>query len=43
MSETEHRVGLSREGCGTSQRVVKGVGMRAVRGRVAVVGRNGKR
>ena len=32
MSETEHRVGLSREGCGTSQRVVKGVGMRAVRG-----------
>ena len=32
LSETEHRVGLSREGCGTSRRVAKGVGMRAVRG-----------
>ena len=32
LSETEHRIGLSREGCGTSWRVAKGVGMRAVRG-----------
>ena len=32
LSETEHRVGLSREGCGTSRRVTKGVGIRAVRG-----------
>ena len=32
LSETEHRIGLSREGCGTSRRFVKEVGMRAVRG-----------
>ena len=32
MSETEHRIGLSREGCRTSWRFAKEVGMRAVRG-----------
>ena len=32
LSETEHRIGLLREGCGTSRRFVKEVGMRAVRG-----------
>ena len=32
LSETEHRIGLSREGCGTSRRFAKEVGMRAVRG-----------
>ena len=32
LSETEHRIGLSQEGCGTSQKVTRGVGMRAVRG-----------
>ena len=32
MSETEHRIGLSQEGCGTSRRFAKEVGMRAVRG-----------
>ena len=32
LSETEHRIGLSREGCGTSWRFAKEVGMRAVRG-----------
>ena len=32
LSETEHRIRVLWEGCGTSQRFVKGVGMRAVRG-----------
>ena len=32
MSETEHRIGLSRESCGTLRRFAKEVGMRAVRG-----------
>ena len=32
MSKTEHRIGLSQEGCGTSWRFTKEVGMRAVRG-----------
>ena len=32
LSETEHRIGLSQEGCRTSRRVARGVGMRAVRG-----------
>ena len=31
-AKLEHRIGLLREGCGTSRRVAKGVGMRAVRG-----------
>ena len=32
LSKTVHRIRLSREGCGTSRRFVKGVGMKAVRG-----------
>ena len=32
LSETKHRIGLSSEGCKTSQRFTKEVEMRAVRG-----------
>ena len=43
LGKTEHRIGLLREGCGTSQRFAKEVGMRAVRGSGSGSGGEGNR